>query len=70
MSRQVQSPKRRHGMTLTELLVVVMIITLMIGALLPLMKSGNDDRKLREWLARLGQQLRRANNCEGSTPSR
>ncbi len=36
------------GMTLVELLVVIVILTTIVGAAIPLMSPSNDDRRLRE----------------------
>src|SRR5215213_10229850 len=37
-----------RGMTLVELLVVIVILTTIVGAAIPLMSPSNDDRRLRE----------------------
>ncbi|MFT5526155.1 MAG: prepilin-type N-terminal cleavage/methylation domain-containing protein, partial [Pirellulaceae bacterium] len=38
----------RRGMTLTELLLVILILSLLVAAGLPLMKTNMQERKLRE----------------------
>src|SRR4051812_7771162 len=38
----------RRGMTLIELLIVIVILTTIVGAAIPLISPSNDDRRLRE----------------------
>ena len=38
----------RNGMTLTELLVVIMILAFLMGAALPIMRTALEDRAMRE----------------------
>lgn len=40
--------KVRKGLTLTELLIVIAIMVILLGAALPLMRAGLKDRKIRE----------------------
>src|SRR4051812_9835706 len=42
------SPQPSRGMTLIELLIVIVILTTIVGAAIPLVSPSNDDRRLRE----------------------
>jgi prepilin-type N-terminal cleavage/methylation domain-containing protein len=42
------SPLRLRGMTLIELMVVIVILTLLVGGVLPLVSPNNDARKISE----------------------
>ena len=72
-SRGRVSPRlanHRCGMTLTELLVVIMIMSLLLGISLPMMRTAVQDRALREASRQLNTyvQLARARAAERGRP--
>ncbi len=60
MSTNLSRTRARRGMTLAELLVVVMIMVILLGIALPLMKPALADRKIREASRQLNAFIRTA----------